>query len=459
MKYIQVQQMLSKQAYGGNLEGDPHSYYDRADFYSIDPDFDDVDLLRNRKQYADTVKSMQEYANNIRNSAKIYDLDGTPVTNIVLSKKRYNESDNIAGLDWADKVDAAIASGDINAIRDLASYGYAWYGTDKGKNLNPMRALRMDSQGRIMQSGESKGAWIGLGIMGGVGLLAALACYGKEKGWFNGMQKKQSLHKAADFNFSLSDDDVVGDTHADKYKSMNDIFANIAAGKNMSGFYHGPNNGKVQSLFLRSAKQLMPYTAWKEQMEAALAANDTATADKLLAVRKYYAITDDPKNTYDDIAQDSNITESLPLSDKDLTTLYAGHPKLQGILAAAAQHRQLMAEEDAASKAQSKALRQNTAVFSALEKEKAKALKAIDAKANSAFNAYYDAQINKATPEDIERLRNLYAAAQKEYDIAAKPYDERMIEHNRKEQEAMKPYNSALQDVWKRLQAVNNTKL
>lgn len=458
MKYTQVQQMR-KQAYGGNLEGDPNSYYDRADFYSIDPDFDDVDLLRDRKRYADTVKSMQEYANNIRNSATIYDLDGTPVTNIVLSKKRYNEGDNIAGLDWADKVDAAIAAGDINTIRDLASYGYAWYGTDKGKNLSPMRKLRMDSQGRIMQSGEGKGAWIGLGVMGGVGLLAALACYGKKNGWFNGMQKKQSLQKTADFSFSLDDDDVVGDTHADKYKRMNDIFANIAAGKNMSGFYHGPNKGKVQALFLRSAKQLMPYSTWKAQMEAALAAKDAATADKLLAVRKYYAITDDPKNTYDDIAQEANITESLPLSDKDLSTLYAGHPKLQSILAAAAQHRQLVAEEEAARKAQTKTLRQYSAVYDALEKEKAKALKAIDAKADNAFNAYYDAQINKATPADVERLRNLYAAAQKEYDIAAKPYDERMIEHNREEQAAMKPHNEVLQAIWKRLQNVNSTKL
>ena len=118
-----------------------------------------------------------------------------------------------------------------------------------------------------------------------------------------------------------------------------------------------------------------------------------------------------------------------------------------------------MAEEEAASKAQSKALRQYSAVYDALEKEKAKSLKSIDAKADNAFNAYYDAQINKATPADIERLRNLYAAAQKEYDIAAKPYDERMIEHNRKEQETMKPYNSALHAIWKRLQTVNNTKL
>lgn len=459
MRYTQVQQMLSKQAYGGNLDGDPNSYYDRADFYSIDPDFDDVDLLRNRKRYAETVKSMQEYANNIRNSAETYNLEGSPVTNIVLSKKRYNEGDNIAGLDWADKVDAAIAAGDINAIRDLASYGYAWYGTDKGKNLSPMRNLRMDSQGRIMQSGDNKGALIGLGVMGGVGLLAALACYGKEKGWFNGMQKKQSLQKSADFSFSLSDEDVVGDTHADKYKRMNGIFANVAAGKDMTGFYHGPNKGKVQALFLRSAKQLMPYTAWKDQMEAALAANDAATADKLLAVRKYYAITDDPKNTYDDIAQEANITENLPLSDKDLSILYAGHPKLQSILAAAAQHRQFVAEEEAASKAQTKTLRQYSAVSDALEKEKAKALRAIDAKTDSAFNAYYDAQLNKATPDDIERLRNLYAAAQKEYDVASKPYDERMIEHNRKVQAAMKPHNEALQAIWKRLQNVNAIKL
>lgn len=459
MKYSYVAAMMSKQAYGGDLVGDGSSYYDRADFYSIDPEWDEPSVLADKRRYNDTVTSMQEYANSIRNAAKNYDIDGVPVTNIVLSKQKYNESDNMEGLEWADKVDAAISAADFPAIYDLASYGYAWYGTDKGKNLNPNRKLRMDSKGRIIQQeGNDKGALIGLGVVGGVGLLAALACYGRKQGWFG--QSKKSSVKQADFSLQIVDEDFEGATTTqDKYKKLNAMLANVANGKNTSGWQHGPNKGKLTGLFVGDSKSVQPYSAWKDKMDAAIAAGNMDAADKLLRIKSYYGVTDDPKNTYDDIISNATFTESLPMSDKALNVLYAGNPKLQRILEIAAQHRDLVKQQDIASNAQADVLSKSTDAYFALEQEKAKALKDLDSKVNSAFGALYDAQSNKLPEAEIAKLRELYTNAQKEYDIAANPFDEKMIAANRREMETLKPYRDALEDIYSKLDSINRTKL
>lgn len=458
MKYTQVAHSMSKKAYGGDLVGDGTSYYDRADFYSIDPEWDKPAVLADKRRYTDTVTSMQEYANSIRNAAKTYDIDGVPVTNIVLSKQKYNESDNIDGLEWADKVDAAIKAEDFPAIYDLASYGYAWYGTDKGKNSNPSRKLRMDSKGRIIQQeGDDKGALIGLGVVGGVGLLAALACYGRKQGWFG--QSKKSSVKKADFSFQIGDEDFEGATTQDKYKKLNAMLANIAKGKNTGGWQHGSNNGKLTGFFVGDSKRVQPYTVWKAKMDAAIAAGNMDAADKLLRIKSYYGVTDDPKNTYDDIISNATFTESLPMSDKALNVLYAGNPKLQRILEIAAQHRDLVKQEDIASRAQADVLSKSTDEYFAMEQEKAKALKTLESNVDSSFGALYDAQYNKSPEAEIAKLRALYAKAQKEYDRAAKPFDEKMIAANRREMEILKPYRDALDAIYSKLDTINTTRL
>jgi hypothetical protein len=121
---------LEKVSYGGDMVGDGTSYYDHADFFSIDPE--DIDIPEEDIQR--TNSSMKDYATWLLKN-DLGTLEDIPLTQVVLSKQRYNADENIEGRYWAKQVLKALKNRDREKIRDLAEYGFAWYGTDKAEDI------------------------------------------------------------------------------------------------------------------------------------------------------------------------------------------------------------------------------------------------------------------------------------------------------------------------------------
>lgn len=167
---------LYKRAYGGDMTGEGTSYYDWAPFYSIDPQWDDQDVLKDPRRYKDTVNSMRQTIRNIRDPKGIGTLNDKPITRLIFSKNKYNQDNNIDAQLWADKAETAIKAKDLNTLKDLAGYGYAWYGTDDATDIPDVQE-QFTYQDPLVKSVENKmdkaltWASAGLGTLG----LAALA--------------------------------------------------------------------------------------------------------------------------------------------------------------------------------------------------------------------------------------------------------------------------------------------
>lgn len=179
-KVLRKLAMLNKKAYGGDMVGEGTSQYDRAPFYGIDPQWDDQDVLQDPERYKQLVKQLKWAIGAIRKPGTFY-VEAGPATKIVFSKKKYNEGDNIDARIWADKVQKALKEKNKKDLRDLAEYGYAWYGTDKAEDIpeiTPQLDVPEDTLPTI-----STGTKVALGATGGLAGagLAALAWYISKK--------------------------------------------------------------------------------------------------------------------------------------------------------------------------------------------------------------------------------------------------------------------------------------
>ena len=93
------------------------------------------------------------------------------VTKIVFSKNKYNQGANIDAKLWAAKAAAAIKANDRKAIKDLAQYGYAWFGTDKATDI-PEIEQRYTYKDRTSKKKDNRALKAFLWSAGGAGTFA-----------------------------------------------------------------------------------------------------------------------------------------------------------------------------------------------------------------------------------------------------------------------------------------------
>ena len=120
--------------YGGPSK-DGQAYYDWAEFNPVDPGWDDPDCLTDKRRYRETVPDMLAYAEGIDDKNFKRYLGRALVTRIILSKNKFNKGNNIDGKVWAERVKKAAKEKNIKELTELAQYGYAWYGTNKAKEV------------------------------------------------------------------------------------------------------------------------------------------------------------------------------------------------------------------------------------------------------------------------------------------------------------------------------------
>jgi hypothetical protein len=349
---------------------------------------------------------MLEFANNIDRSSELYNLNGKPITSIVLSTKKYSGGDTIDGELWANEVRRAVADNDIKSINKLAKYTYAQYLTKKAHAAHP----------------------------GG-------------------------HRKRADFSGYIDGVSQMEKDPASRYKRLRKILDKLSTGTDTSGWQYGGNRGKLTGFFVRSKHKVLPYADWVNRAEAASQVGDNKTLAELLALSQYYGVTNDAKNTYNDIIQDSNIAENTPMSEAALRVLYANHPKLPQILEAAKEHKRLLELEDRTSVDRTKALGKLFRSTEAIEREKAKAVGDLDRLAEDAFGAYYDAGVSSHDKVKLAELHQRYKEAQATYDAAAKPFDDRLSDAKKLEVATLKPYNDSLESIWGKLNDIQSRKL
>lgn len=124
---------LSKRAYGGDLQGDEVTYYDRTwipPYQQLQRD------ARSKERQAQTTQAMRQYANYVKRIYQGTSQDGyqdKPFVAAWLSTDKYNQGDIISGQEWANAALQAYKNKNLDKLRQLNRYGYAYYTTDKNR--------------------------------------------------------------------------------------------------------------------------------------------------------------------------------------------------------------------------------------------------------------------------------------------------------------------------------------